>query len=369
MKKRIAVAAPVFLGNEAMYVRECLETGWISSNGKFIEKFETCFREYCGVSHAISCCNGTAALHLALLALGVGPGDEVIVPTLTYIASANAVVYCGGRPVFVDSEPRTMNLDPRLIERSITEKTKGIVVVHLFGHMADMEPIMEIAKKHDLFIVEDAAEAIGAQYKGAKAGTLGDIATFSFYGNKIISTGEGGMAITERSDLAEKMRLFRGQGMSTQKRYWFNVVGFNYRMTNIEAAIGLGQLEEIEQHLNYRRRLAKWYDAHLSGLGDFLELPVEEKWAHHSYWMYTVLLKESVSISRDSFMKELSRKGIETRPVFYPMHTMPPYAISGTRFPIAEHLAKYGVTLPTHAMLTEDDVEFIAEAMRKTLKE
>ena len=307
-------------------------------------------------------------MHLALLSLDVRPGDEIIVPSLTYIATANAVNYCSAIPVFVDSEPTTMNIDPLLIEKSITENTKGIIVVHLYGHMADMDPILELADKYGLFVVEDAAEAHGALYKGKKAGSFGDVATFSFYGNKIITTGEGGMVITNRSDLAKKIRLLRGQGMDPQKRYWFPIVGYNYRMTNIQAAIGLGQLEKIDHHLRLRRQIAEWYNAFLDDLNDYIILPVEKDWANHSYWMYTILLKESVAVSRDVFMEELSEFGIETRPVFFPIHSMPPYCHSKGIFPVAEKLARNGINLPTHGLLTQDEVLFITEKIRYILK-
>jgi perosamine synthetase len=362
--KFIPVAHPVFAGNEKKYVNECLDTVWISSAGKFIGLFEDAFAKFCDVPFAISCNSGTSALHLALLALGVGSGEEVIVPTLTYIATANAVSYCNARPVFVDSEPRTMNLDPTQIEGLITPRTKGIIVVHLYGHPCDMEPIVAIARKHNLFVLEDAAEAHGAMYRGVKVGSIGDAATFSFFGNKIVTTGEGGMVTTRHSDLAQRMTLLRGQGMDLGQRYWFPVIGHNFRMTNVEAAIGLAQMESIDLHLANRRRVAKWYQKHLAPLQDWILLPVEEPWAHHSFWIYTVLLNSRAPINRDPFMQRLAEKGIETRPVFYPMHVMPPYREPNETYPVAEDLARRGISLPTHGLVTEDDVAFIAEAIR-----
>ena len=246
MSEFIPVAAPALIGNEKAYVLDCLESSWISSNGAYIERFETVFADFIGTRHALSCCNGTVALHLALLALDVRPGDEVIVPSLTYVASANAVMYCGAKPVLVDSEPETWNLDPARIEELINPRTRGIIVVHLYGHPANMDPILEIARRRHLFVVEDAAEAHGATYRGQKVGTLGDLATFSFYGNKVITTGEGGMVCTNNEVLARKVRQLKGQGQDPRRRYWFPIVGYNYRMTNIEAAIGLAQLERIE---------------------------------------------------------------------------------------------------------------------------
>ena len=258
-ERRIPVAAPALVGREREYVLDCMDSTWISSSGRYLERFEAEFAEFCGVRHALACCNGTVAVHLALLAHGVGPGDEVIVPTLTYVASANPIVYCGGRPVFVDAEPRTWNMDPDLIEGAITPRTRGIVVVHLYGHPTDMDPILELADRHGLWVVEDAAEAHGATYKGRIAGSMGSISTFSFYGNKIITTGEGGMVVTDDDRLAARIRQFKGQGQDPTQRYWFPIVGFNYRMTNVAAAIGLAQLERVDWHLGRRREIAGWY--------------------------------------------------------------------------------------------------------------
>jgi perosamine synthetase len=362
--KFIPVAHPIFAGNEKKYVNECLDTVWISSVGKFIGLFEEAFARFCGVPFAVSCNNGTSALHLALMGLGVGSGDEVIVPTLTYIATANSVRYCNATPVFADSEPRTMNLDPERIEERITGKTKGIIVVHLYGHPCDMDPILAIARKHNLFVLEDAAEAHGALYRGTKVGGIGDAAIFSFFGNKIVTTGEGGMVTTRDGDLAQRMTLLRGQGMDPRRRYWFPIVGHNFRMTNIEAAIGLAQMENVELHLDNRRTVAGWYRKHLAKLTDWVTLPVEEAWARHSYWIYTILVNPAARIERDAFMQRLSEMGIETRPVFYPMHSMPPYREPDGTYPVAEDLAQRGVNLPAHGLLTEEDVAFIAEAIR-----
>jgi len=364
-KKFIPVAHPVFAGNEKKYVNECLDTVWISSAGKFIQLFEETFAKFCSVKHAIATNNGTTALHAALLALGVDPGDEVLVPTLTYVATANTVVYCGARPIFVDSEPRTMNLDPNRIEERITERTKGIIVVHLYGHPANMDPILEIARRRSLFVLEDAAEAHGALYRGRMVGSLGDAATFSFFGNKIITTGEGGMIVTQDAALDKQMRLLRGQGMDPKRRYWFPMVGYNYRMTNIQAAIGLAQMEQVDFHLAKRRTVAEWYQRHLSPLKEFLTLPVEESWARHAFWIYTVLLKGNTRVSRDGFMESLLEAGIETRPVFYPMHVMPPYREPDGTYPVAEDLARRGVNLPTHGELTEEDIEYIASTIKQ----
>ena len=365
--KIIPVASPVFAGNERRYVLECLESGWISSIGPFIKKFEDRFASYCKVQHAITCNNGTSALHLALAAFRVGPGDEVIVPTLTYVSTANAVRYCGARPVFVDSEPRTMNLDPTKLQRAITPRTKGIIAVHLYGHPADMDPVLELGRKHNLFVIEDAAEALGAIYRDRRAGALSDVATFSFYGNKVITTGEGGMVTTSRPDLNERIRLLRGQGMDPARRYWFPEVGYNYRMTNVAAAIGLAQLENIEEFLATRAQAAHWYGTHLKRLCNALSLPVEESWAKCAFWSYTVILRESVRLERDALMALLSEDGIETRPVFYPMHRLPPYLEPNTPYPVADGLSRRGISLPMHVALTEDNVAYIASRLEHWL--
>lgn len=361
----IQVASPVLNGNEKKYVNDCLETTWISSKGKYVDKFENKFAQLCRVDHAISCSNGTVALHLALLAFDIGSGDEVLVPTLTYIATANAVSYCGAKPVFVDSEPDTWNIDPDKIEDKINSNTKGIIVVHLYGHPVDMDPVMKIAKKHNLFLVEDVAEAHGATYKGRAVGSIGDVSTFSFFGNKIITTGEGGMVVTNNEKLNEKMRTLRSQGMDTAKRYWFEVIGYNYRMTNIQAAIGLAQLENIAWHLNRRKEIAGLYYKYLGNLSEYIEFQAEKTWAWHSYWMFSILLKDKVKVSRDKFMEYLKNDGIETRPVFYPLHIMPPYEEAEGEYPVAERLSRNGINLPTHALLKEEDIAYISKKIKK----
>jgi perosamine synthetase len=362
----LPVAEPVLSGREREYVLRCLETGWISGSGEFVERFEREFAEFCGTRYAIAVSNGTVALHLALLALGVGPGDEVIVPDLTYIATANAVGYCGATPVFADVEARTWCLDPSDVERRITPATRAVVAVHLFGHPADMDPLRELAARHGLALLEDAAEAHGAEYRGQRAGSLSDVATFSFYGNKVITTGEGGMLTTNRSDLAEHMRLRRGQGMDPKRRYWFPVVGYNYRMTNIQAAIGVAQLERIDWFLERRRQVARQYAALLAGAG--LTLPGEAEWARNVYWLYSVVLPQGVD--RELLMASLAEAGIETRPFFVPMHACPPYRQEDgeEQYPVSARLGNAGISLPSSATLTEDDVAYVATTLKDCLR-
>lgn len=363
--KIIHIASPVFNGNEKKYVDDCIDTTWISSIGKYIKEFEKKFAEFIGVKYALACCNGTVALHLPLLAYGIKPGDEIIVPTLTYIATANAVRYCGGTPVFVDSEPETWNIDPNKIEEKITKKTRGIIVVHLYGHPVNMDPIMKIAEKYKLFVIEDAAEAHGAKYKNKVVGSIGHIGTFSFFGNKIITTGEGGMVVTNNKKLAEKIKILKEQGMDPKRRYWFIKVGYNYRMTNVQAALGLAQLEKINWHMRMRRKVAELYYNNLKPLSQLIELPIEKEWARHSFWMFSILLKNSVKISRDRFMQLLLMDGIETRPVFYPVTDMPPYKNITEKFPIAKKIAARGINIPTHAGLTKQDIQYISKIIKK----
>ncbi len=365
----LPVAQPFLGGNEAKYVNDCLETAWVSSIGRYVEEFESLFAEYCGVRHAVSCSSGTSALHLALKALGVGPGDEVLVPSLTYVATANAVSYCGATPVFVDSEPEAGSIDPDDIAHRISPRTRGVIAVHLYGHPADMDAVRTLARTHGLFVVEDAAEAHGARWCGARAGSLADMGTFSFFGNKIVTTGEGGMVTTDDDDLARAARLYRGQGMDPERRYWFPVIGFNYRMTNIQAAIGLAQLEMIETHILRREAVRRWYDGQLADLGGILELPRCNPSAEPVNWLYTVVLRDTVRMHRDELIRRLAGDGIETRPTFIPVHLLPPYHDPDVNLPVAERLGERGLSLPTYAALTEDDVAHVARSLRRHLLE
>ena len=363
--QRIPLAAPALVGREREYVLDCLDSTWISSSGGYLERFESRFAEFCGVRHAISCCNGTVALHLALLGEGVGPGDEVIVPTLTYVASANAVVHCGAQPVFVDAEPRTWNMDPERIADAITPRTRGILVVHLYGHPCDMDPILALAERHGLWVVEDVAEAHGASYRGRMTGSMGALATFSFQAAKIISSGEGGMVVCNDEALARKVRQLAGHGREPGRRFWFPIVGFNYLMTNIEAAIGLAQLERIDWHLSRRREIAGWYREELAG-EESMTLSPEEPWAQSVFWLFCAVLDEDRYGSRNETIRALDELGIETRPFFHPLHTLPMYreSSSGREFPVAEDLARRGINLPSSATLTREQVARVCAALR-----
>jgi len=354
----IPIAEPLLGEEELKNITEAVESGWVSSKGKFISEFEEKFAKYCGCFHGIATSNGTASLHLALKALGIKKNDEVIVPTLTFIATANAVTYCGAKTVFVDPHPDYWCMDPEKIEEKITENTKAIIPVHLYGHPCDMDPIMEIVRDHDLYMVEDAAEAHGAEYKGKKVGSFGDISCFSFFANKIITTGEGGMCLTDNDEFADRMRILRDHGMNPNRKYWHDVVGFNYRMTNMQAALGVAQLGKIEQIIEIKRKNADLYDSLLKNMNG-ITLPPEEKWAKNVCWMYSVLIEDDYGISRDDLMKKLEREGIDSRLLFYPIHTMPPYRNYDGDFPIAEVLSKKGMSLPSSAKLKKEEIEMI----------
>lgn len=361
---RISIASPTLNGNEKKYVNECIDTGWISANGRFVCEFEDKFAAFCGTKYAVACSNGTVTLHLALKALGIGPGDEVIMPTLTYIATANAVTYCGATPVFVDSEQDTWNVDCTDVEKKITKRTKAIIPVHLYGLAANMDAIMEIAGKYNLHVIEDAAEAHGATWNGRRVGSIGDIGSFSFFGNKIITCGEGGMLTTDNEELYNIIKLLRSQGVDPSKRYWHTTVAYNYRMTNLQAAVGLAQLEKIDWHLEQRQRVARLYEKYLPMLGDLVTVQAVPERGTHVYWMNSVMLSDKVSKSRDQVMEEMEARNIEMRPLFYPMHVMPPYEDSTVYCPVAESLAARGINLPSHALLTEEQVKYIVESLK-----
>ncbi|MFC1729977.1 DegT/DnrJ/EryC1/StrS family aminotransferase [candidate division KSB1 bacterium] len=366
MQKMIPVAEPL-LGNEELEnLKECITSGWISSHGKFIKEFEDKFSKFCNVKYSVSVCNGNAALHLALAALGIGKGDEVIVPDITFISTANAVVYTGAKPVFVDIEKRTWNIDPEKIKEKITGKTKAVIPVHLYGHPCDMGRIMKIAKEHNLFVVEDCAEAHGAEYKGKKVGSFGDIGCFSFFGNKIITTGEGGMCTTDSKELRDKMDILKNYGNSPDRKYDYKVIGFNYRMTNMQAAVGVAQIKKIDEIIDKKRENASIYNKLLKDVKG-ITLPAEEDYAKNVYWMYTMLVEDDFGITRDELASLLSKKGIETRPIFPPISSFEIYK-TDDRFPIAEEVARKGLNLPSSAKLTEKDIKFIVDAIKDCKK-
>lgn len=357
----IPVAEPLLCGNELAYVTDCIQSGWISSLGKYVRDFEQQFAAYCDTNHGVATFNGTVALHLLAATLNLGPGDEVIMPSLTYVATANAIKYTGATPVFVDSECDTWNIDPNTIEAAITPRTRAIIAVHIYGHPANMAPLRDIADKHGLWLLEDAAEAHGARYRGQRVGSLSDAAIFSFYGNKIITTGEGGIIVTNNRAWAERAYFLENQGRYPDNPYWHPEIAYNYRMTNVQAAIGLAQLEQIDTMIGIRQRNAAHYNRRLADvLG--LTLPPQAEWAENVYWMYSVLVTDDFSMDRDTLRAKLREQGIDSRPFFYPVHQLPMYS-TGQSLPAAEELAQRGINLPSSATLTPDHIDFICDVL------
>lgn len=365
---RLPVSIPDLGGNEERYVVDAIRSSWISSTGAYVTRFEREFADFSESRAAVSVANGTVALHLALLALDVAPGDEVIVPSLTYVATANAVRYVGGEPLFVDVDPATWCIDPAAIEAAITPQTRGVIAVHLYGHPADMDAINAVAARHGLWVVEDAAEAHGARYKGRAAGSLATIATFSFYGNKILTSGEGGAVTVNDPELERRVRLFRGQGVDPERRYFFPVVGYNYRLTNVACALLCAQLERWPELEAARRRVFDEYRDHLGDVPGIGLQPVAD-WAQRAYWLFCITVdEERFGMSRDDLATALDADGIETRPFFYPLHRLPPYEGrpgAARPLPVTDALAAAGLNLPTYPQMSVADVQLVATAIRR----
>lgn len=366
----IPVCEPALDGREMEYVRECIETSWISSAGKFITLFEKKFSEYCGVPHGVACSSGTTAIHLALEALGIGPGDEVIIPDFTLIVSANMVILAGAKPVLVDVDARTWCIDPSKIEEKITPNTKAIMAVHMYGHPCDMDRINDIARRHNLYVIEDCAEAHGAEVNGVRVGALSDVACFSFYGNKILTTGEGGMCVCKDDEIAARMRLLCNQGFG-EPRFVHQVVGYNYRLTNVQAAIGLAQTEMVSEKVEKKRWIGQKYNELLADW-PYVTLPVEEPWAKNVYWMYGIVIKPGLGMTKDEVMTKLREKGVDTRSFFCPMSLQPAYKGNDNRFPdisgsypISVDLWNSGLYLPSGLPLTEDQINTVVEKLRE----
>lgn len=365
----IPVCTPTLAGKELEYVTDCIKTNWISSMGAYIEKFEKSFSEFCNAKYGVSCSNGTTALHLALASLGIGKGNEVIVPSFTMVASANSVLYTGAKPVFVDSELETWNMDVKKVKGLINDNTKAIMPVHTYGHPVDMDPLLKIAKKNSLFIIEDAAEAHGAEYKGRRVGSLGDVACFSFYGNKILTTGEGGMVVTNDEKIAEKARLLRNHAF-TKPRFLHYEMGFNYRLTNIQAAIGLAQVERADYLVERRIQNAKLYNSFLKDTKG-LTLPPQAEWAKNVYWMYGILVGEQFGLNKEGLMEKLKTLGIETRSFFVPMHKQPLFIkMLGemSNCPNAEYLGERGLYIPSSSSLSKEEITKVADTIKSLQK-
>ncbi len=367
--RRISVSAPLLNGNELAYVAECIKTGWVSSQGKYVKKFEDLFSEYHENRKSLAVSNGTVALHLALEALKIGEGDEVIVPDLTFAASVNAILYTGATPVLADIDSKSWNIDVDKIESLITPKTKAIMPVHLYGLPCKMDEIMAISSKYNLFVIEDCAEALGSYYKGKPVGTFGDIATFSFYGNKTITTGEGGMLIFKDNITADKAAVLRDHGMSKEKRYWHEFVGYNYRLTNIQAAIGVAQFEKLDEFVSAKIANANFYNEFFNTIG-FFDLPPIDPQFINSYWLYTCLVKADAPFNRDQLIDFLQKKGVETRPVFYPMHIMPPYTkFVNSNIINSEDISRRGISFPSSVNLSNLDLEYVKKMVNLFIKQ
>tara|TARA_E500000178_G_scaffold352867_1_gene417279 strand:- start:9266 stop:10708 length:1443 start_codon:yes stop_codon:yes gene_type:complete len=366
---RISVLKPSLTGNELSYVTECIETSWISSQGKFVTQFEKSFEEFHSGSHALAVSNGTVALHLALISLGVGPGDEVIVPNITFAASANAVIQAGASPVFCEINPNTWCIEPNEIKRLVGPKTKAIMPVHLYGQPCDMDSLNEICAEFHLLMIEDCAEALGSEWKGRKVGTFGDAATFSFFGNKTISTGEGGMILFNDSKVAQKAHILRDHGMSKNKRYWHEVVGYNYRLTNMQAAIGVAQMEKFQEILTKKLKIASFYESAFEGSLGISNLPATVKETLHSNWLFGVLLDKRINVV--DIISELLIRGIETRPFFHTLNAMPPYKDYRTSLTLenSETISQRGLSLPSSVDLKEEELQTISQNLIHIIRE
>jgi perosamine synthetase len=377
----IPVNEPLFGEEELANVTDCMKSGWVSSAGRYIEEFETSWAAACGVKFGVAVCNGTTALQIAVDALQLAPGDEVIMPSFTIISCAMPVVRAGLRPVFVDSEPRTGCMDVNQIAGVITPRTRAIMPVHMYGHPVDMDPIIELARKHDLKIIEDAAEVHGAEYLSGRhgpqptwkrCGSMSDLATFSFYANKLITTGEGGMVVTDDPEIAQRLRSLRNLCFRPPRRFYHTELGYNFRITNLQAAIGVAQVKRLEQIVARKRAIAARYTQQLKKL-EWLELPVEETWAKSVFWIYGLVLKDHVDFDAEEFARRLARLGVETRPYFLGMHEQPVLHDLGFcrdsfgRFPVTERLARRGLYVPAGMAITDAQIDAVCDAIGKCL--
>lgn len=366
---KIPVAAPDLTGNEEKYVVDAIRSSWISSTGAYVGRFEKEFAAACGTRSALAVANGTLALHLALLTVDLRPGDEVLVPSLTYIATANAVRYCGAEPVFVDVDPQTWCMDPTRMEAAITRRTKGVIPVHLYGHPADMDAINHIAATHGLWVVEDAAESHFARYKGRPTGSLARIGVFSFYGNKVLTSGEGGAITLDDPSLEHRARLLKGQGVDPDRRYFFPITGYNYRLTNVACAMLCAQLERAGEMVARRRAIYARYRELLDGIPGIAFQP-QAPWAEVAPWLYSITVDpREYGRSRDELAAMLAGDGIETRPFFHPLHRLPPFQEESRSraeaLPVTDRLGGTGLNLPTFTRMRDEDVASIAAAIRK----
>jgi perosamine synthetase len=364
----IPVNEPLMGEREAAYTLDCVRSGWISSEGPYVARFERAWASYCGVRHGVAVTNGTAALYAAFDALRLGRGDEVIMPAFTIIGCAHAIIAAGATPVLVDADPHTWCMDVEQVAARISPRTRAILAVHIYGHPVDMRALRDLAAKHGLRIVEDAAEAHGADYRGARTGSLGDIACFSFYANKILTTGEGGMVLTDDDTLAERVRSYRNMAFRADRRFYHTDFGRNERMSAVQAAIGVAQVEDVDRRVARKREIGRRYTTLLAGT-DGMQLPVEMPWAKNVYWMYGIVLDDSLRLDATTFAERLLRRGVATRPFFLGMHEQPVLRerglFAGERYPVTERISRRGLYLPSGLTLTDDQIERVAAILRE----
>ncbi|MCH7540948.1 MAG: DegT/DnrJ/EryC1/StrS family aminotransferase [Proteobacteria bacterium] len=370
MRDFIPVFEPVLGERERAYVADAVASGWVSSHGEYVERFEQEFARFCGCEYALTVSSGTAALHLTMLACRIGAGDEVIIPDFTFIATANAVAYTSGRPVFADIDPETLCMDPASVERLVTSRTKAIIPVHIYGHPANMPEIQRVADKYGLVVVEDAAEAHGAMVQTRRVGSFGDMAAFSFYGNKIITTGEGGMLTTNHRDYYERAKHLRDQAMSSEKRYWHDAIGYNYRMTNLQAALGLAQLERIDELIEGKRTVFTTYASKLKGRMPGLRLNRTAPWATNVFWAVCLEVDFFDEARQRALMAALREHGVDTRPYFYPASLMPMFRRDepAAERPVTMSVYSKGIILPSSANLSQEEIEYICEQVLTALR-
>jgi perosamine synthetase len=362
----IPISEPTLGEREIELVSDAVRSGWVSSIGEYVTAFEKELASRCGVAHAVATSNGTTALHLALAVAGIGPDDDVIVPSLTFVATAAAVRYVGASPVLADSDPAHWCVDPEDVASRITPRTRALVAVDLYGHPADMDALAEIAWEHDLVLVEDAAESLGADYRGRPAGGLGLLGVLSFYGNKLITTGEGGAVLTDDAALAERGRLLRDHAMDPTRRYWHGEIGFNYRITNMQAALGVAQLERLDEFLERKRTIAGVYRAGLQDIPG-VSLQEEADWATSSWWMTTLRIDAARGVARDDLAARLRADGVDSRPAFVPLHLLPHLRQDGT-LPVAEAIGGEGLSLPSSTSLTDSELEHVIGSVHRAMR-
>jgi perosamine synthetase len=367
---RIPVNEPLIGEAEKANVRRCLDEGWISSAGAFVEEFERAWAAYCGRAHGVAVSNGTVALELALATAGLAPGDEVILPSFTIISCVLAVLEARAVPVLVDCDPETWCMDVGQVAARIGPRTRALMPVHIYGHPVDMDPLLALAERHGLRVIEDAAEAHGAEVRGRRAGSFGALSCFSFYANKIVTTGEGGMVLTDSAETAARLRSGRDLAFGTERRFLHAALGHNYRLTNLQAAIGAAQVASIDDRVRRKREMAAYYSERLARV-PCLQLPVERPWARNVYWMYGVVLGDDAPVDRDTLALRLRERGVDTRPFFIGMHEQPVLRemgfFGGERHPVAERIARRGLYLPSGLTLTSEQQDVVCDAIEQAL--